>query len=157
MSLLTEADRAEDFGSAFRKFRFALDARATAEVDDLIAELRAVSSALHEIRADINSTDLGSRFLEIDEDLDLARSSLKFTLDDLFRILGKLGNGSPVPTPDDYRKTWRNIIQYFQGEGHGRLSLRLRVYTDFVQLLRRKLRRCVPSTLLFQISSAWPL
>jgi hypothetical protein len=124
MTLIAEAETAEDIGDAFGKFKVAVDDQA-AEVTALVSELYAVGSALR----------------EIDDASHLVRASLKYTLDDVFRILGKIGNGDRLLTTAAYRQTWKDIAYHFQREGGGRLSSRLETYRLFLLALCNKLRR----------------
>ena len=140
MTLIAEAEAAEDIGDAFGKFKVAVDDQA-AEVTALVSELYAVGSALREIDAASLSPDYGHNLRNIQDDLDLVRASLKHTLDDIFRILGKIGNGDRLLTAAAYRQTWKDIAYHFQHEGGGRLSSRLETYRLFLLALCNKLRR----------------
>jgi hypothetical protein len=140
MTLIAEAETAEDIGDAFGKFRVAVEDQA-AEVSALVSELYAVGSALREIDSASHSPDYGHNLRNVQDDLDLVRASLTHTLDDVFRILGKIGNGDRLLTPAAYRQTWRDITYHFQREGGGRLSLRLETYRLFLLALCNKLRR----------------
>lgn len=139
MTLIAEAEMAEDVGDAFGKFKVAVGDQA-AEVTALVSELYAVGSALRQIDAAIFSPD-GQNPRPIQEDLELVRDSLKYTLEDIFNILGKIGNGDPYPTPASYRQTWKEIVYHFQCEGWGRLCPRLEKYKLFLLALCNKLRR----------------
>ena len=140
MNLIAEAKRAEDVGDAFSKFKEPVDDQA-AEVTALIAELYAVGSALREIDQAIRVQDYGRNLHYIEDDLDLVRASLTFTLDDIFTILGKIGNGDSRLTASDYRHTWREIMYRFRDEGWGKLNSRLEKYRSFLLLLCSKLQR----------------
>jgi hypothetical protein len=140
MTLIAEAETAEDIGDAFGKFKVAVDDQA-AEVTALVSELYAVGSALREIDDASHSPDYGHNLRNIQDDLDLVRASLKYTLDDVFRILGKIGNGDRLLTTAAYRQTWKDIAYHFQREGGGRLSSRLETYRLFLLALCNKLRR----------------
>jgi hypothetical protein len=140
MTLIAEAETAEDIGDAFGKFKVAVDDQA-AEVTALVSELYAVGSALREIDDASHSPDYGHNLRNIQDDLDLVRASLKYTLDDVFRILGKIGNGDRLLTTAAYRQTWKDIAYHFQREGGGRLSSRLETYRLFLLALCNQLRR----------------
>jgi hypothetical protein len=139
MTLTAEAERAEDIGDAFSKFKVAVDDQA-AEVTALVSELYAVGSALREIDAPSQSPDYGLNFRIIEDDLDLVRASLTYTLDDVFRILGKIGNGDRHLTTAAYRQTWKDITYHFQRRGPGRLCSLLETYHLFLQALCNKLK-----------------
>ncbi len=145
MDLIAEAKRAEDVGDAFGKFKAPVDDQA-AEVTALISELYAVGSALREIDKALYAQDYGRNLRSVQDDLDLVRASLTFTLDDIFTILGKIGNGDLRLTASDYRHTWREITFHFHDEGWGRLIARLEKYRSFLLLLCNKLRRYLPTS-----------
>ena len=140
MTLIPEAEAAEDIGDAFGKFKVAVDDQA-AEVTALVSELYAVGSALREIDAALLSPDYGHNLRNIQDDLDLVRASLTHTLDDVFGLLGKIGNGDRLLTAAAYRQTWKDITYHFQREGEGRLLPRLETYRLFLLALFNKLRR----------------
>lgn len=143
MTLIAEAERAEDTGDAFAKFRGAVDVDQAAEVTALVAELYAVGSVLREIDIAIHSPEHGRNVRYIEDDLELVRSSLMFTLDDVFKILGKIANGNPHSAQASYRLTWREIVYYFQRDGWGRLCPRLEKYRLFLLAVCTKLKRSV--------------
>jgi hypothetical protein len=140
MTLIAEAERAEDIGEAFSKFKVAVDDQA-AEVAALVSELWAVGSALREIDVASQSPDYGVNLDIIEDDLDLVRASLTYTLDDVFRILGKIGNGDRLLTTAAYRQTWKDINYHFQRRAGGRLCNVLETYRLFLLALCNKLRR----------------
>jgi hypothetical protein len=139
MALTAEAERAEDIGDAFSKFKVAVDDQA-AEVTALVSELYAVGSALRAIDATLQSPEYGLNFRIIEDDLDLVRASLTYTLDDVFRILGKIGNGDRILTPPAYRQTWKDITYHFQRRAGRRLCSVLETYRLFLLALCNKLR-----------------
>lgn len=143
MTLITEAERAEDVGDAFGKFKVAVADQA-AEVTALVSELYAVGSALREINTASTSPESIHNLFHIQEDLDLVRASLAFTLDDVLHILGRINNGHPHPPFSAYRQTWKEIMYHFQSEGWGRLCSRLEKYRLFLLALCNKLRRSRP-------------
>ena len=112
-----------------------------AEVTRLVAELYAVGSALREIDAASHSPYYAYNFRNILDDLGLVRDSLNYTLDRVFRILGKIGNGDRILTPTAYRQTWMDIIYHFQREDGWPLLSRLETYRVFLLALCNKLRR----------------
>jgi hypothetical protein len=139
MALTAEAEKAEDIGDAFGKFKVAVDDQA-AEVTALVSELYAVGSALRAIDAALQSPDYGLNLRIIEDDLDLVRDSLTYTLDDVFRILGKIGNGDRLLTSAAYRQTWKDITYHFQHRIGGRLCSVLETYRLFLLALWNKLR-----------------
>jgi hypothetical protein len=147
MALTAEAERAEDIGDAFSKFKVAVDDQA-AEVTALVSELYAVGSILRDIDATSQLPDYGLNFRIIEDDLDLVRASLTYTLDDVFRILGKIGNGDRILTTAAYRQTWKDIAYHFQRRRTGRLFSLLGTYRLFLLALCNKLKgsaRILPS------------
>ena len=139
MALTAEAEKAEDIGDAFGKFKVAVDDQA-AEVTALVSELYAVGSTLRAIDAASQSPNYGLNFRIIEDDLDLVRDSLTYTLDDVFRILGKIGNGDRHLTTAAYRQTWKDITYHFQHRIGGRLYSVLETYRLFLLALSNKLR-----------------
>jgi hypothetical protein len=138
--LIAEAEMAEDIGDAMRKFKLAVGDQAE-EVTTLVSELYTVGSALREIDAASNSPDYSHNLRDLQDDLDLVRNSLRYTLDDVFLILGKMGNGAQLLTLAAYNQTWRDIVSHFQRGGGARLSFRLETYRLFLLALCSKLRR----------------
>ena len=151
MTLIAEAERAEDIGDALSKFKIPVDDQA-AEVTALVSELYAIGSCLRDINTSSQSLDYGHNLRNIQDDLDLVRESLKHTLNDVFRILGKIGNGDRLLNPSAYRQTWRDITYHFQREGGERLSHRLETYRLFLLALCKKLRRSSSHILLRLVS-----
>lgn len=143
MALTAEAERAEDIGDAFSKFKVAVDDQA-AEVTALVSELYAVGSILREIDAASQSPDYGPNFRIIEEDLDLVRTSLTHTLDDVFRILGRIGNGDRLLTTAAYRQTWKDIAYHFQHRSTGRLFSLIKIYRLFLLALCKQLKGIGP-------------
>jgi hypothetical protein len=145
MTLIVEAETAEDIGDAFSKFKTAVYDQA-ADVTALVAELYAVGSTLREIDAASLSPEYGHGLYAIQDDLDLVRASLKDTLEDVFQILGTIANGDRLITPAAYRQTWKDIAYHFQRSGRGSLCSRLETYRLFLLALCNKLRRFSHST-----------
>ena len=141
MTLIAEAERAEDVGDAFGKFKVALDHDQAAEVTALVSELYALGNALREIHIAVSSPEYSHGLRYIQDDLGLVRDSLIFTLDDILSILGKIGNGESYLTAAAYRQTWRDIMYHFEREGWGRLLSRLEKYRLFLLALCNKVRR----------------
>lgn len=139
MTLTAEAEKAEDIGDAFGKFKVAVDDQA-AEVTALVSELYAVGSALRAIDDASQSPDYGLNLHIIEDDLDLVRDSLTSTLDDVFRLLGKIGNGDRLITTAAYRQTWKDITSHFQRRVGGRLCSVVETYRLFLLALCNKLK-----------------
>src|SRR5207248_6048422 len=74
----------------------------TRRSSDLVAELYAVGSALREIDAASHSPYYAYNFRNILDDLGLVRDSLNYTLDRVFRILGKIGNGDRILRSEEH-------------------------------------------------------
>src|SRR5271154_4667153 len=108
MTLLAEAEKAEDIGLAIGKFKVPLDDQA-AQVTALISELYAIGTSLRNINTAIYFPDYALELAEIEEDLTLVRTSLTYTICDILRILGDLNNGEPDPVPRAYRQTWNQL------------------------------------------------
>jgi hypothetical protein len=144
MTLIAEAERAEDIGDAFGKFKVAVDDQA-AEVTALVSELYAVGSRLRDIDATSQLPDYGPNFRLIEDDLDLVRASLTYTLDDVFRIFGRIGNGERLLTTAAYRQTWKDITYHYQQRGAGRLCSLLETYRLFLVILCNKLKGSSPA------------
>jgi hypothetical protein len=140
MTLLAEAERAEDIGLAFEKFKAPVDDQA-AQVTALVSEVYAIGTSLRNINTTIHSPEYAPELAEIEEDLNLVRTSLTHTVDNVLRILGDIGNGEPLPVPREYRQTWKELTFHFQHDRCGGLYARFRVYSVFLAALYHKLRR----------------
>ena len=140
MTLIAEAEKAEDIADAFGKFKVAVDNQA-AEVTALVSELYAVGTALRDVNTAICSSEYGRSLRLVEDDLDLVRSSLTYTLDDVFRILGEIGNGARDLKPTAYRQTWKDICFHFQLDGRPGLGSRLQTYRLFILQLINIMRR----------------
>jgi hypothetical protein len=140
MTLLAEAEKAEDIGLAFEKFKAPVDDQA-AQVTALISELYAIGTSLRNINTAIYYPDYTPELAEIEEDLTLVRTSFTYTIDDVWRILGDIGNGEPLLVPRAYRQTWKELEFHFQRDSRGGLCARLRIYSVFLEALYHKLRR----------------
>ena len=127
MNLIQDAERAEDIGLALSKFTDPVPDQAS-DITASIAALYGIGSALRDIDADLNSAEYSRNIRLIDEDLSLVRSSLFHTLDNIFQILGDLGDGSPLLTDGNYRQTWKDICLFFRYNGRTTLRMRLEMY-----------------------------
>ena len=140
MTLIAEAEKAADIADALGKFKVAVTDAAT-EITALVSELYAVGSILRDTDTAIKSPEYGRNIRLIEDDLDLARTSLAFTLEDIFRILGGIGAGAKDLTTAAYRQTWEEICTHFRHEGRQSLCARLEMYRRFLLELCKILRR----------------
>jgi hypothetical protein len=143
MSLLADAEDAQDIGAAFSKFLDALPDQAV-DVTSLIAELYSISAALRELDGTIHSRQYGHRSTIIKDDLELVCASLSYTLKDAFDILGEIRAIGDAPTVGAYRKTWKDLCYHFQRESRGSLRMRLERYRRFIGELNNTMKRSVP-------------
>ena len=131
MSLVAEAEKAQDIGAGFSKFLDALPDQAT-EVTALISELYAISSALRDLDTTVQSREYGANVGLIKEDLELVTLSLAYTLKDVFDLFGDIDTGTDLPTIGAYRQTWKDICLHFKAERRGTLCIRLEKYRRFI-------------------------
>ena len=144
MTLIAEAEKAEDIADALAKFKVAVDDHATV-ITALVSELYAVGSALREIDTAVYSPEYGNNLNLIEADLDNVRRSLEYTLDDVFRILGRIGQGAEILSSSAYRLTWKEIARHFESDARGGLLNRVEVYRQFLILLCNRIRKSVGS------------
>lgn len=140
MTLITDAEIAEDIADALSKFKAPVPDHAP-DITASISELYAIGSALRDIDTAINSPDYNRNFRLIEKDLDLVCSSLHSTVEDIFRILGDIGNGSRVLSDGMYRQTWKDIALFFRQNGHITLRMRLETYRRFISELASIVKR----------------
>ena len=131
MTLIVDAETAEDIADAFSKFKAPVPDHAP-DITASISELYAIGSTLREIDAALNSAEHGRNILLIEKDLDLVCSLLRHTIDDIFRILGDIGSGSRVLNDGMYRQTWKDIALFFTRNGQMTLRTRLEKYRRFM-------------------------
>ena len=142
MTLIASAVYAEDIADALSKFKAPVPDHAP-DITASISELYAIGSALRDIDTALNSAEYNRNFRLIDNDLDLVCSSLHSTLDDIFHILGDLGNGSRVLIDGMYRQTWKDIAFFFIENGRITLRTRLEKYRLLISELANIVKRCV--------------
>ncbi|OXV09983.1 hypothetical protein Egran_02258 [Elaphomyces granulatus] len=134
MSLIREiADDVEDVAAGFRGYREPLPEHA-AEITSLIADLYGISAYLNSIDGAARSRQFPQNFLHIQDDLELLRSSLGYTLDDIvlhFRQLERHGHVTLNP----YKRTWGDLHTFFFNESGHYLPLRLQKYKIFLKEL----------------------
>ena len=141
MDLRTTADSAEDAAAGFRMFREPLpDDRA--EITDLIAELFTISSSLRTFDDLAGERRYRRTFVVACEDLDLIRTSLNFTIEDIVDFFGSIEPSKPAPR-DAYRKTWRELRSFFRKEAGYTLASRLGKYTAFLKELKDMVKEYV--------------
>ena len=140
MTLSTEAERAEDVAEAFSKFKDAIPEYATS-IAAHIAELYAVGTALRKIDLALDSPEYGRNIVLIETDLELVRSYLIYTIEDIYRILGNIGRGSEDLRRSDYLQTWKEIHLWFYTPEYHTLHSRLATYRRFIYALINILQR----------------
>lgn len=140
MSLVAEAEKAEDIAAGFSKFLSALPDQAT-EVTALISELYAISSALRDLDTTVQSREYGLNVPLIEKDLELVRLSLAYTLKDVFDKFGDVDTGPNLPTIGAYRQIWKDIWIHFKTERRGTLCERLENYRRFILELGYVMKR----------------
>ena len=140
MTLVADAENAEDIADALSKFKVPVPDHAP-EITASISELYAIGSALRDIDSALDSPEYNRNYPLIDKDLDLVRSSLRNTVEDIFRILGDIGNGSHVLNNGMYRQTWKEISWFFYQNGRITLRTRLEKYKRFILELASIIKR----------------
>lgn len=145
MTLIADAENAEDIAEALSKFKTYVPDDAP-DITASISELYAIGSLLRDIDKASNSAEYHRNFPLIEEDLELVCSSLHNTVEDVFEKLGYLGNGSPVLNAGMYRQTWKDITFFFIQNGRLTLRKRLEKYKLFITELASIMKRFVPTT-----------
>jgi hypothetical protein len=140
MTWIADAENAEDIAEAFSKFKVPVSDHAP-DITAAISELYGIGSALRDIDTTINSPEYNRYYPLIEKDLDLVCSSLGNTLEDIFRILGDIGEGSRVLNNGMYRQTWKEIAFFFSQNGRSTLRMRLEKYRRFILELINIIKR----------------
>lgn len=140
MTLIAQAESAEDVALALSKF-IAPVADHAPDITASISELYAIRSALLDVDTALKSNEYHRNFRLIDEDLELVCLSLQDTVDNIFRILGEIGNGSFVLYDGMYRQTWKEITLFFRLNGRTTLRMRLETYRRFILELASVVQR----------------
>jgi hypothetical protein len=140
MTLIVDAENAEDIADALSKFRTAVPDHAP-DITASISELYAIGSTLRDIDTALGSAEYSRNFRLIEDDLDLFCSSLHNTVEDVFRILGDIGNGSRLLNDGMYRQTWKDIALFFRQNGRISLRMRLETYRRFISELANIVKR----------------
>ncbi|KAB8232785.1 uncharacterized protein BDW43DRAFT_311858 [Aspergillus alliaceus] len=130
MALRTSADNAEDVAAGFRAFRDHLPGH-EAEITGLIADLFAVSSALKRLDNLTNDRRYQHHLAAVHPDLEVVRTSLKITLEDIVDFFGDLEvrRGS---IRDVYKRTWMELCAFFKDEFRDSLTTRLARYKSLL-------------------------
>jgi len=140
MDLKAEASKAARIADALTVFRdpvaFDID-----EINTTIAALNTLSNALRQTDVRIGASDWHTRAI-INDDLRLVYNSVVLTFNDIWAILGKLGNGAANPSPYAYRQTWKEIFLHCR-QGRQTLVVRLELYKHFLIGLCEHLARQV--------------
>ncbi|KAF7509976.1 hypothetical protein GJ744_007290 [Endocarpon pusillum] len=147
MTLIADAENAEDIAEALSKFKTHVPEHAP-DITASISELYAIGSHLRDIDRAHNSGEYGGNFPLIERDLRLVCSCLDNTVEDVFEILGYLGNGSPVPNAGMYRQNWKDITFFFIQNGRTTLRMRLETYRRFIAELASIMKRRAAKILL---------
>ncbi|KAJ6011117.1 hypothetical protein N7451_002529 [Penicillium sp. IBT 35674x] len=112
MALRTSAEDAEDAAAGFHTFRAPLPEHA-AEVTGLISDLYAISSSLTSLDALSQNVQYRRHWPRVQPDVELVRSSLKYTIEDIFDYMHRLDNGRT--SPDNYKRVWVSMSRFFWG------------------------------------------
>ena len=145
MTLIADAETAEDIADAFSKFKASVPEHA-ADITASISDLFAIGSGLRHIDTALNSAEYSRNYRLIDQDLELVCLSLRNTLEDIFGILGYIGNGSRILNDGMYRQTWKEIALFFIQNGQIPLRARLEKYRRFIWELAGIVKRfAIPS------------
>lgn len=122
------ASKAEDAAAGFIIFRQKLPDRDT-EFTGLIADLYAISLSLKRLE-ELMVRNTRRRILDqMEPDLELVCNSLQYTLEDIIAFFGHV-DAAPREV---YRRVWDDMSVHFLREGQCSLSVRLDVYTNFLQ------------------------
>ena len=133
MALRTSADNAEDVAAGFSMFRDPLPEHST-EITGLIADLYSISMSLKNLEELSKNRSYRRIYAAAHPDLELVRTSLKYTLEDIVDFFGDLEE-RPASSRDTYKRTWVNLCNYFREESQDSLSTRLAKYKAFLNEL----------------------
>ncbi|PYH90859.1 hypothetical protein BO71DRAFT_62961 [Aspergillus ellipticus CBS 707.79] len=144
MSLRTAADFAEDVAAGFYVFRDPLPEHAT-EITSLIADLYTISTSLKSLE-DL-SCGCASRhnYPTVRLDLELVRTSLKYTLEDVYEFFGNTDTRKG-PSREVHKRAWIELCAYFKEESQDSLSTRLAKYKTFLNDLESIMKDKFPDT-----------
>jgi hypothetical protein len=115
-----------------------------------IAELYAISNALHTLHEDLDLSRFGKYTSRILRDLEVCLPSLGYTLDDVRGIFSRTRNRRQAPgafpgTPP-YAQIWEDALAEMTMQGLG-LPQRLEYYRTYLQGMQDKLKRYTCSNL----------
>lgn len=142
MALRTSADNAEDVAAGFRMLREPLPEHAT-EITCLIADLYAISSSLKTLEDLTGSHFYRHTFLVVRSDLELVRTSLKYTLEDIVDFFGNLDEVRRLDREAIYKRTWLDLCDFFRNESTDSLTTRLAKYRAFLDEVKDLTKECV--------------
>ncbi|KAE8351735.1 hypothetical protein BDV28DRAFT_14638 [Aspergillus coremiiformis] len=141
MALRTSADNAEDVAAGIREFRGHLPGH-EAEITSLMADLFALSSALKRLDDMTNDRRYQQHLAVVHPDLELVRTSLKITLEDIVDFFGDLEERGS--TREVYRRTWMELCEFFREE-RGPLGTRLAMYKTYLHDLEDYMKGKFPT------------
>ncbi|RAL15407.1 uncharacterized protein BO97DRAFT_431995 [Aspergillus homomorphus CBS 101889] len=142
MALRTSADNAEDVAAGFRLFRDPLPEHST-EITSLIADLYAISTSLKNLEDLTRNRTYRRNLHAIQPDLELVRTSLKYTLEDVVEFFGDL-EGRRGSSREMYRRTWLVLCAFFREQSQDSLSTRLAKYKAFLSDLEALMKGNAP-------------
>ncbi|KAJ5155555.1 hypothetical protein N7492_008358 [Penicillium capsulatum] len=103
------------------------------EVTGLISDLYAISSSLSSLEDLSKDARYRRNWSRIHSDLELVRSSLKYTIEDIFDFFGRL-NGADSP-PETFKRVWVSMGRFFWDESQYSLATRFAKYKTFLREL----------------------
>jgi len=130
MDLNAEATRAARIADALTTFRDPV-AHDIDEINTTIAELNILSNALRQTEVLVGASD-GRTKAFIHDDLRLIYSSILATFDDIWALLGRIGNGAANLSASAYRQTWKEISLHCRVQGRQSLAFRVELYRRFL-------------------------
>ncbi|GLI73218.1 hypothetical protein PoHVEF18_001432 [Penicillium ochrochloron] len=132
MALRLSAEQAERVAEGLTTFRAPLPEHTT-EITSLISDFYALSSSLLSLDDLSKNPRYRRSWALVHEDVELLRSSLKYTIDDILEFFNRLDGGHT--TPDTYQRTWLSIDRFFWNEAQYSLGTRLAKYKSFLREL----------------------
>lgn len=139
MALRTSADNAEDVAAGFSMFRDPLPEHST-EITGLIADLYSISMSLKSLEELSKNRSYRRNYAAAHPDLELVRTSLKYTLEDIVDYFGELEE-QPASSRATYKRTWILLCNHFRKESQDSLSTRLAMYKTFLNELGDFMRK----------------
>lgn len=130
MALRSSADQAERAADGFSTFRAPLPEHAT-EITGLISDFYAISSSLSSLDDLSKDPRYRRSWALVHPDVELLRSSLKYTIDDILEFFNRLDGGHA--SSDTYQRTWLSIERFFWNEAQYSLGTRLAKYKGFLR------------------------